>query len=252
MNLGENIYRFRTEKNMSQGDLADALDVSRQSVSKWENNSATPELEKLIKMSDLFGVSLDELVSGQRTEPKVKTIYVEKQQHPFTRREQAGIAFWCLAALLILAFALAREGLTGLVPAVPLIFCGCFCYFDTPHPGLGCVWILGFHLMVLFSAGVVRADLSNVVNLFIRIPLLFFTLHTLRNDPARLTKPVKRFLLIGYLLWSVYILWFFIRLFTPDIISTEWAWLLTNLADVSAFALFTGLLSITIRLLKRK
>ena len=35
MNLGENIYRFRTEKNMSQGDLADALEVSRQSVSKW-------------------------------------------------------------------------------------------------------------------------------------------------------------------------------------------------------------------------
>ena len=36
MNLGENIYRLRTEKNMSQGDLADALEVSRQSVSKWE------------------------------------------------------------------------------------------------------------------------------------------------------------------------------------------------------------------------
>lgn len=71
MNLGENIYRLRTQHNMSQGDLADALDVSRQSVSKWENNSATPELEKLLKMSELFGVTLDELVSGQRTEPKV-------------------------------------------------------------------------------------------------------------------------------------------------------------------------------------
>ena len=47
MNLGENIYRLRAEKNMSQGDLADALEVSRQSVSKWENNSATPELDKL-------------------------------------------------------------------------------------------------------------------------------------------------------------------------------------------------------------
>jgi len=62
MNLGETIYRLRTEKNMSQGDLADALNVSRQSVSKWENGNAVPDLEKLIKMSELFGVTLDELV----------------------------------------------------------------------------------------------------------------------------------------------------------------------------------------------
>ena len=36
MNLGETIYRLRTERNMSQGDLAEALEVSRQSISKWE------------------------------------------------------------------------------------------------------------------------------------------------------------------------------------------------------------------------
>lgn len=52
MNLGENIYRLRTERNMSQGDFADAMEVSRQSVSKWENNSAVPELEKLVKMEN--------------------------------------------------------------------------------------------------------------------------------------------------------------------------------------------------------
>lgn len=62
MSLAENIYRFRTERNMSQLDLANALEVSRQSVSKWETGTAVPELEKLIKMSDLFDVSLDVLV----------------------------------------------------------------------------------------------------------------------------------------------------------------------------------------------
>ena len=65
MNLGENIYKNRTAKNWSQSDLAEALDVSRQSVSKWENNSATPELDKLIKMSDLFDITLDNLVYGE-------------------------------------------------------------------------------------------------------------------------------------------------------------------------------------------
>ena len=76
MNLSENIYRLRTEKNMSQLDLADALEVSRQSVSKWETGAAVPELDKLVKMGNLFGVTLDTLVGREvprdvEPEPKV-------------------------------------------------------------------------------------------------------------------------------------------------------------------------------------
>lgn len=73
MNLGESIYRLRTARNMSQGDLADALDVSRQSVSKWENNMAVPDLDKLEKMSALFGITLDELVTGRA--PQSTTVH---------------------------------------------------------------------------------------------------------------------------------------------------------------------------------
>ena len=47
---------------MSQGDLAEKLNVSRQSVSKWETGASTPDLDKLIAMSELFQVTLDELV----------------------------------------------------------------------------------------------------------------------------------------------------------------------------------------------
>ncbi len=70
MNIGENIYKHRTASGMSQTDLANALEVSRQSVSKWENDSAVPDLERIIGMSELFGVSLDELVFGEKREPK--------------------------------------------------------------------------------------------------------------------------------------------------------------------------------------
>lgn len=70
MNLGENIHSYRVSSNMSQTDLANALEVSRQSVSKWENNSAQPELDKLCKMSNLFDVTLDELVYGRDARPK--------------------------------------------------------------------------------------------------------------------------------------------------------------------------------------
>ena len=65
MSLGINIYRLRTSKNLSQGDLAEALHVSRQSISKWETDGAVPALDKLLALSDLFGISLDTLVRGE-------------------------------------------------------------------------------------------------------------------------------------------------------------------------------------------
>lgn len=62
MTIGEKITALRASHNMSQGDLAEKLNVSRQSISKWETNTSTPELDKLIQLSDLFHLSIDELV----------------------------------------------------------------------------------------------------------------------------------------------------------------------------------------------
>jgi transcriptional regulator with XRE-family HTH domain len=70
MSLGENIYKYRAALGMSQASLADELEVSRQSVSKWENNTATPDLDKLVKMRQLFGVSLDNIVFGDASPQK--------------------------------------------------------------------------------------------------------------------------------------------------------------------------------------
>ncbi len=62
MRLGQNIFHHRSRLGWSQDRLAEALEVSRQSVSKWETGSTVPDLDKLMKMCDLFGISLDELV----------------------------------------------------------------------------------------------------------------------------------------------------------------------------------------------
>lgn len=64
-NLGERLYELRTKHEMSQGDLAEKLDVSRQTISKWENNMSIPELDKIISLSNVFGVSVDYLVKGE-------------------------------------------------------------------------------------------------------------------------------------------------------------------------------------------
>ena len=65
MTLSEKIYELRTQHNLSQGDLANKLDVSRQSISKWENGNSTPDLEKIVKLAEIFSVSLDELIKNE-------------------------------------------------------------------------------------------------------------------------------------------------------------------------------------------
>lgn len=64
MALNERICRLRTNAQLSQEAFADIFHVSRQSVQKWENGSATPELSKIIDMARYFDVSLDQLVLG--------------------------------------------------------------------------------------------------------------------------------------------------------------------------------------------
>lgn len=62
MNLSEKLYECRKNKGWSQEELADKLDVSRQTISKWESGKAVPELDKLIKLSELYNVKVDDLV----------------------------------------------------------------------------------------------------------------------------------------------------------------------------------------------
>ena len=64
MTLGEKISTQRILHQLSQADLAEKMNVSRQSVSKWETNASVPELDKLLQLSELFHLSLDELVKG--------------------------------------------------------------------------------------------------------------------------------------------------------------------------------------------
>lgn len=64
MEFGNRLYELRKKKGLSQEELGNKLNVSRQTVSKYELGEAIPDMEKLVMLSDLFGVSLDELVLG--------------------------------------------------------------------------------------------------------------------------------------------------------------------------------------------
>lgn len=62
MEFNNKLYNLRKQRGLSQEELANRLNVSRQTISKWEVGESTPDMEKLVALSDLFEISLDELV----------------------------------------------------------------------------------------------------------------------------------------------------------------------------------------------
>ena len=66
--FSQNLQKLRSEKNLSQEQLADKIGVSRQTISAWESGKASPELDKITTISKLFSVSIDELVGEIKTE----------------------------------------------------------------------------------------------------------------------------------------------------------------------------------------
>ncbi|MBQ6787140.1 MAG: helix-turn-helix transcriptional regulator [Lachnospiraceae bacterium] len=164
MSLGETIYRLRTEKSLSQGDLAEMLEVSRQSISKWENNSAVPDLEKIIRLSEIFEVSLDELVKGEETPRRTATVNNIPQENVrevgFPPRKIAGIILLCMAFLVVMFFLVAGGGLAGLIFALPFLTCGILCFALKKNVGLWCAWDLYvlFDLYMSYATGISRAS----------------------------------------------------------------------------------------------
>lgn len=66
MNFKDNLKKLRTEKKLSQEQLAEKLNISRQAISKWESGKAYPDIDNLILLRDIFNVSLDELMVNEK------------------------------------------------------------------------------------------------------------------------------------------------------------------------------------------
>ena len=91
MEFNNKLYELRKQKGLSQEELANRLNVSRQTVSKWEVGESSPDMEKLVAISELFGISLDELVldkavkKEEASEQIVKSeLYNDIKEHVLT------------------------------------------------------------------------------------------------------------------------------------------------------------------------
>lgn len=196
MSLGENIYRLRTQNNMSQGDLADALEVSRQSVSKWENDSAVPELEKLIKMAQIFGITIDELVTGEAKAAEVTPPPPQPAAAPaaqgLTTQHILGIVLLALGGLGLIIFTVVGlftgQWILGLIITIPFLLCGILCLLCKQNAALWCGWAIYLPLWLICVMFTNRGFDFNVGGLLrcgvllFGIVLAFFSLRKLYTD----------------------------------------------------------------------
>lgn len=149
MNLAENITALRKQHGMSQGDLAEKLEVSRQSISKWETGASVPELDKLVALCDLFQISLDELVRDAPTQappeaPPEPAAPVPRTQHIIG---YILLGLGILSTILGLLF-LRNVFLLGMI----LVVYGAICLLAKKHAGLIIGWVTMLPVLLLHSS----------------------------------------------------------------------------------------------------
>lgn len=98
MKLGEQIKKYRTELSLSQDQLAERCFVSRQSISNWENDKTYPDIKSLLLLSEVFSVSLDQLVKGDVEMMKSE---ISEQERVKFQKEGAILAVFFLAILIL-------------------------------------------------------------------------------------------------------------------------------------------------------
>lgn len=144
MSLGQTICLLRKERNLSQDNLAELLEVSRQSVSKWETDASIPELDKLIRLSEIFQISLDELV-GKQPAPAPQKKPAASQSFP--TQKVIGIFLLCTGTLLMLLLIVllmitSPHSWPALLLCIPIWLCGAICLSFRRRAGLWCAWVV--------------------------------------------------------------------------------------------------------------
>ena len=94
MEIGNKIKNLRTNNHLSQEHLAEKIFVTRQTISNWENDKSYPDLNSVIRMSELFNITVDELVKGDIT--KMKEIIKKDDINHFQKESSIFTGFFIL------------------------------------------------------------------------------------------------------------------------------------------------------------
>ncbi|MBQ8600891.1 MAG: helix-turn-helix transcriptional regulator [Clostridia bacterium] len=209
MSIGQRIYELRTKNNLSQEALAERLEVSRQSVSKWETDAAVPDLDKLIRLSDVFEVSLDELT--ERKQPPAAA-NADAKNPALTQQKiigyillGGGILFALIYNILYYTtqISMTSGNLVFMLIILPMLGCGGVCLFIQKKAAYWCCWLLYWPLELLTVLTMAPLSLPAILGrLVLEIALAVIALHFYKNTAISFTKRSVRWLLfawIGYI-----------------------------------------------------
>ncbi len=235
MNLGEKIYQLRTEKNMSQGDLADRLNVSRQSVSKWENNTAVPDLDKLIKICDIFEISLDEITGRkvQKEKTRNKLEEIKEIKNSLTQTQQIGCILLCVGLVCALIFPI-------LSPLI--LICGTICLTVKKNPWYWCIWVIFIPLLFVIGLSLAINFINNIIEIAFLVVMAFATYNAFKDTEIVMSK--KKAILILVLSIVIDLLYIFVHLWRMGVFGTPGSTttvILDNGQTVSTEMVTTGL-----------
>ena len=101
MSLGERLYELRKKKGLSQEEVAEKLNVTRQSVSKWETDESKPDFDKIVPICELYEISTNELLNGTKEEKEEKEVEVINNDNKKKRAIIISIAVFLYFTALI-------------------------------------------------------------------------------------------------------------------------------------------------------
>jgi transcriptional regulator with XRE-family HTH domain len=158
MNLSEKIQNLRKEKNLSQEELGEKLDVSRQSVSKWESGVAMPEIEKLIMLSEIFEVTTDYLLKeGEAANNQER---FAKEEMPAYKIKRLSFDLKCFTVITMFA-------LVGMIGQLLLLFFSTIPYSNWGlKSGLwGCValFLIGYFWRLFVSSKLEKSTAKTIL-----------------------------------------------------------------------------------------
>lgn len=93
--FAKQLKKYRTDRGVTQDELAGKLFVTRQAISKWEAGESTPDLNNLVKLTEIFNVGLDELVFGIKNQTQIDNdeFVLDPKTHTYVRR-YGKMNFW--------------------------------------------------------------------------------------------------------------------------------------------------------------
>ena len=241
MSVGSRIFELRMSKNLSQSALADMLDVSRQSVSKWETDSAVPDLDKLMKLCNVFEVTLDEL-TGRTDSMNGEPGKTEICSFPARTQQVFGYILFVMSfsVALLLLFRGRNEGdFIIMVPVLlALLICGMICIFLKQRALYWCIWTALAPISILTCTVDFRPFFLVLMQLCCIAGMAFAALHFFKDVFVSANRR-KGILLIAAWLAAI-------AVYLINLGFAQMYWLLSFVFNFVIFALIAGLETYTV------